>query len=263
MNVGIRTPTGEQAGEISLDDAIFAAKVNVPLMHQVVVAQLASARAGTHSTKTRGEVRGGGAKPWRQKGTGRARHGSSREPQWKGGGRVFGPKPRDHALDVPKKMKASALRSALSVRAKDGQLLVVEGFDLDKPQTKVAVAALKAWGVEGKVLLVLTDEDVNIAFAFRNLPRVHLIAEHQLNVYDVLNADTTIFVRSALEAFQARVGGKATTEVSTEGVRGGAASSPASPQVEPQIEQEPGETREPPRSTGQDDTDPNNAEPQP
>ena len=121
MNVKSSTPTGETSADIELDDAIFAAKVNVPLMHQVVTAQLAAARAGTHSTKTRGEVRGGGAKPWRQKGTGRARHGSSREPQWKGGGIAFGPKPRDHSQSVPKKMKAAALRSALSVRANDGK----------------------------------------------------------------------------------------------------------------------------------------------
>lgn len=203
MNVKVLSATGSSSGDITLDDAIFSAKVNVPLMHQVVTAQLAAARAGTHSTKTRGEVRGGGAKPWRQKGTGRARHGSSREPQWKGGGIVFGPKPRDHSQSVPKKMKVAALRSALSVRAKDGKLFVVD-LSFDKPKTKEAIAALKAWGTEGKVLLVLTLDDRNVAFAFRNLPNVHVIAEQQLNVYDVINADNVVFVRSAIEAFQAR-----------------------------------------------------------
>src|SRR5439155_7503277 len=160
---------GETTGQVDLDDAIFGAKVNGPLMHQIVVAQLAAARSGTHSTKTRGEVRGGGAKPWRQKGTGRARHGSSREPQWKGGGTVFGPRPRDHSVSVPKKMKIRALRSALSVRAAESKLLVVDGLAFDKPKTKEALSALAAWKAEGKVLLVLTNEDVNAAFAFRNL----------------------------------------------------------------------------------------------
>jgi large subunit ribosomal protein L4 len=205
MNVKVMTPTGEGSSEVALDDAVFGAKISVPLMHQIVTAQLAAARAGTHSTKTRGEVRGGGAKPWRQKGTGRARHGSSREPQWKGGGITFGPKPRDHSQHVPKKMKAAALRSALSVRAKDGKVLVFEGLTFEKPKTKEAIAALKAWGVDGKALIVLTIEDRNIAYAFRNLPAVHVIAESQLNVYDILNADTLIFGRAALDALQARL----------------------------------------------------------
>ncbi len=204
MKVKILTPTGESSSDIELDDKIFGAKVSVPLMHQIVLAQLAAARAGTHSTKTRGEVRGGGAKPWRQKGTGRARHGSSREPQWKGGGIVFGPKPRDHSQSVPKKMKAAALRSALSVRAKDGKVFVVDGLSSETPKTKEAIAALKAWGIEGKVLLVLTLEDRLTAYAFRNLPRVHVIAEHQLNVYDVINSDNIVFVRAAVEALQSR-----------------------------------------------------------
>jgi large subunit ribosomal protein L4 len=204
VNVKILTATGESSSDIELDDTIFGAKVNVPLMHQIVLAQLAAARAGTHSTKTRGEVRGGGAKPWRQKGTGRARHGSSREPQWKGGGIVFGPKPRDHSQSVPKKMKAAALRSALSVRAQDGKVFVVDGFSSETPKTKEAIAALKAWGIDGKVLLVLTPEDRLTAYAFRNLPQVHVIAEHQLNVYDVINADNIVFVRAAVEALQSR-----------------------------------------------------------
>ncbi|MGH2760439.1 MAG: 50S ribosomal protein L4 [Actinomycetota bacterium] len=209
MNLPILAPSGERTGDVALDDAIFAAKVSVPLMHQVVLAQLAAARAGTHSTKTRGEVRGGGAKPWRQKGTGRARHGSIREPQWKGGGAAFGPKPRDHSVGMPKKMKASALRSALSVRAKEEKLLVVDGFTFEKPKTKEAAAALGAWKIEGKVLLVLTAGEENVAYAFRNLPTVHVIAQDQLNVYDILNADHLVISKSALEHLQGRLSGAA------------------------------------------------------
>lgn len=208
MNVKLLTLSGEGGSEFALDDTVFGAKVSVPLMHQIVTAQLAAARAGTHSTKTRGEVRGGGAKPWRQKGTGRARHGSSREPQWKGGGITFGPKPRDHSQQVPKKMKAAALRSALSARAQEGKVLVVDGMSFEKPKTKEAIAALKAWGLEGKVLLVLTLEDRNAAYAFRNLPKVHILAEQQLNVYDILNADAVVFVKGAIEAVQARLARK-------------------------------------------------------
>jgi large subunit ribosomal protein L4 len=203
VNVDIRTPTGETTGQATLDDAIFGARVNGPLMHQIVVAQLAAARAGTHSTKTRGEVSGGGSKPWRQKGTGRARHGSVREPQWKGGGTVFGPKPRDYAPSVPKKMKAAALRSALSARAADGKVVVIDGLTFDPPKTKEAVATLRACGIEGKVLVVLVPDEVTVAFAFRNIPGVHVIVSHQLNTYDVLDAGTVLFTTKALEAFQA------------------------------------------------------------
>jgi large subunit ribosomal protein L4 len=212
VNVQLLSPTGERTGEVSLDDGIFGVRVNVPLMHQVVLAQLAAARSGTHSSKTRGEVRGGGAKPWRQKGTGKARHGSIREPQWKGGGVTFGPKPRDHSVSVPKKMKAIALRSALSARAGEQRLLVVEGLTFEKPKTKVAIDALKAWNVEGKALVVLAPGEENAAYSFRNLPKVHVIAEQQLNVYDVMNADSVIFSRAALEQFQARQGAAANTE---------------------------------------------------
>jgi len=213
--MNVLDPRGSPAGEVALDESIFGAKVSVPLMHQAVLAQLAAARAGTHKTKTRAEVRGGGTKPWRQKGTGRARHGSTREPQWKGGGTVFGPVPRDYSQSMPKKMKASALRSALSQRVKEGKLVVVDPPASEKPRTKDALAALQAWNVSDKVLLVLTNDDTNVAFAFRNLPDVHLIAEHQLNVYDVMNADTLIFVRSALDALQSRLTKAATSASQT------------------------------------------------
>ena len=204
-SLNVLNATGGQSGEIMLDDSIFGAKVSVPLMHQAVVAQLAAARAGTHKTKTRAEVRGGGTKPWRQKGTGRARHGSTREPQWKGGGTVFGPVPRDHSLSLPKKMKASALRSALSQRVKEGKLLVVEPPASEKPRTKDAIAALAAWNVEDKVLLVLTNDEQSVAYSFRNLPEVHILAEQQLNTYDVMNADTLLLSRAAFDALQARL----------------------------------------------------------
>lgn len=207
MKVDVLTPTGETSGQASLDDAIFGARVNGPLMHQVVLAQLAAARSGTHSTKTRGEVSGGGAKPWRQKGTGRARHGSIREPQWKGGGAAFGPKPRDHSMPVPKKMRAAALRSALSARAGEGKVFVVDGLTFETPKTKEALKALSAWGIEGKTLVVLTSDEATIAYSFRNILTVHIIAEHQLNTYDVLDATNVVFTKTSLEAFQARVAG--------------------------------------------------------
>jgi large subunit ribosomal protein L4 len=205
-SVNILNSTGGPSGEVTLDDSIFGAKVSVPLMHQVVLAQLAAARAGTHKTKTRAEVRGGGAKPWRQKGTGRARHGSTREPQWKGGGVVFGPVPRDHSQHVPKKMKAAALRSALSQRVKEGKLVVAEMPASEKPRTKDAIAALQAWNVADKVLVVLTADERNVAYSFRNLPQVHLLPDDQLNVYDIMNADTLVLSRAALDAVQARLG---------------------------------------------------------
>ncbi|HVE92781.1 MAG TPA: 50S ribosomal protein L4 [Actinomycetota bacterium] len=204
MNVPLLAEDGSSAEQIELSDEIFAAKVNVPLMHQVVTAQLAAARSGTHSTKTRAEVSGGGKKPWRQKGTGRARHGSTREPQWKGGGTVFGPKPRSHAVSVPKKMKALALRSALSSRMSSGGLFVVADPPFEVPKTRRAAAALGAWSVQGKVLVVVDSSQVLTAVAFRNLARSHCIDETQLNVYDVLRHDSIVFTRTAVEAFQQR-----------------------------------------------------------
>lgn len=205
MNVALLAEDGSSAGNVELLDAIFAAKVNIPLMHQVVTAQLAAARRGTHSTKTRAEVRGGGIKPWRQKGTGRARHGSTREPQWKGGGTTFGPKPRSYAQDTPKKMKAAALRSALTDRASEGRILVVNSIDFgDTPRTKRAVAALGAWKADGRFLLILGRDEDTTAFAFRNLPKGHLLTQDQLNVYDVMASDVVVFTKSALDEFQER-----------------------------------------------------------
>jgi large subunit ribosomal protein L4 len=197
-SVKVRTVEGKEGASVELPDAIFGIEPNVPVMHQVVTAQLAARRRGTHSTKTRAEVRGGGAKPWRQKGTGRARAGSSRSPIWRGGGVALGPKPRDYSQRTPRKMVRLALRSALSDRAADGKVVVVDEWGFSVPRTKDAVAALGALGVEGKALVVLDPEDVVTWKSFRNLPHVHLIETGQLNAYDVLCSDVVIFTSSSL-----------------------------------------------------------------
>jgi large subunit ribosomal protein L4 len=196
---------GKKAGSVDLPDDVFGVQVNVPVMHRVVRAQLAAARAGTHSTKTRSEVRGGGRKPWRQKGTGRARQGSIRAPQWTGGGVVFGPKPRDHELRVNKKEKALALRSALTDRRSGGNLKVLDGLDFDAPKTAEAVALLQALDLAERELLLVVDglEEAAIK-SFRNVPSVHLLTFDQLNTYDVLRSDVVVFTRDSLEAFLGR-----------------------------------------------------------
>ena len=197
--------TGKATGNKALPEELFGGDVNVPLMHQVVTAQLAEARSGTASTKKRSEVRGGGQKPWRQKGTGRARHGSSRSPLWVGGGVVFGPKPRDHSVKVNKKMRAAALRSALADKAAAGQVFVIDGFTETK--TKAAAAALKAAEIEGRVLVVLDPEDDTsrtVDQAFRNLGDAAFALYGSLSTYDVIVADALVFTKSALERFSNR-----------------------------------------------------------
>jgi large subunit ribosomal protein L4 len=197
-SVTVKTPAGADAGTIELDEATFGIEPNVPVMHQVVTAQLAARRAGTQSTKTRAEVRGGGAKPWKQKGTGRARQGSTRSPQWVGGGVALGPKPRSYAQKTPKKMIKLALRSALSDRAADGKVVVVDEWAFDVPSTKGAVAALAALGLEGRVLVVLGRDEVEAWKSFRNLPNVHLLEAGHLNTYDVLVNDYVVFTRATV-----------------------------------------------------------------
>jgi large subunit ribosomal protein L4 len=197
-SVKLTTPSGTDAGSVDLDDTVFGIEPNVPVMHQVVTAQLAARRAGTQSTKTRAEVRGGGAKPWKQKGTGRARAGSSRGPIWIGGGVAHGPKPRSYAQRTPKKMIRLALRSALSDRASEGKILVVDDWAFSTPSTKGAVAALAALGAEGKVLIVLSRDDTAAWKSFRNLQRVHVLEIAELNTYDVLNSDWVIFTSATL-----------------------------------------------------------------
>lgn len=203
-SVDVRTPDGGTDGSIELPAAIFDVQANIALMHQVVVAQLAAARAGTHSTKTRGEVRGGGAKPYRQKGTGRARQGSTRAPQFEGGGIVHGPRPRDYSQRTPKKMKAAALRGALSDRARDGRLHVVSSFvSGDSPSTKTARKILTDISAARRVLVVLDRHDDVSWKSLRNVPSVHLLDAGQLNTYDVLVSDDVIFTKDALEVFLA------------------------------------------------------------
>ena len=191
---------GKKVGEHELDPAVFDAQVNVPVMHQVVVAGLAAARRGTHSTKTRAEVRGGGSKPWRQKGTGRSRHGSNRSPLWSGGGVAHGPKPRDHSMRVPKKMKRLALRSALTDRAREGKIRILDSLSFDAPKTAEAVALLESLEVLGRILLVLPKPEETVERSFRNLPHVKVDYPGNLSTYDVLLADWLVFTKDAIEA---------------------------------------------------------------
>ncbi|HVS68286.1 MAG TPA: 50S ribosomal protein L4 [Mycobacteriales bacterium] len=200
--VDVKSATGEVTGKVDLPDAVFDAQVSIPLVHQVVVAQLAAARQGTHDTKTRGEVRGGGRKPYRQKGTGRARQGSTRAPQFAGGGTVHGPTPRSYNQRTPKKMKAAALRAALSDRARGGKLHVVSALvDGDTPSTKAASTALAAIASSRHVLVVLEREDALTWKSLRNVATVHLLAPDQLNTYDVLVSDDIVFTEGALRTF--------------------------------------------------------------
>ncbi|MEZ5321626.1 MAG: 50S ribosomal protein L4 [Microthrixaceae bacterium] len=194
----VKDPTGASAGNVELDDAVFGVEPNVAVMHQVVVAQLAAARSGTQSTKTRAEVAGGGAKPFKQKGTGRARQGSTRAPQWRGGGVALGPKPRSYRQRTPKKMKRLALASALSDRHADGNVIVVDGWSFGEPSTKAALAALGALGVQGRALVVLRPDDVIAAKSFRNLADVQVIRTGELNTYDVLVSDVVVFTKDSL-----------------------------------------------------------------
>jgi len=197
-SVDVRTRSGESKGKVDLDDALFGIEPNQAVLHQVVTAQLAAKRSGTHSTLTRAEVRGGGAKPWRQKGTGRARQGSTRAPHWQGGGVAMGPKPRDYSQKTPKKMIELALRSALSDRAAEGKIAVVDAWDFTAPKTREAKEALDALGLTGKVLVVLEHDDVTAAKSFRNLSGVQPIRASQLNAYDILCSDWVVFTRATL-----------------------------------------------------------------
>ncbi len=203
--ITLKNAAGKDAGTVDLDDATFGIQPNVPVMHQVVTAQLAARRAGTQSTKTRAEVRGGGAKPYRQKGTGNARQGSTRSPQFSGGGVALGPKPRKYDQKTPKKMISLALRSALSDRAGEGKVVVVDSWGWEKPSTKAAVKALDGLGIEGRVLVVVGRDDAAAALSFRNLPEVQLIAPGELNAYDVLCNDFIVFTQDLLPTFAGSV----------------------------------------------------------
>ena len=201
-NVDVIDLKGKKAGSVVLPGSVFDVPTNIPLMHQVVVAQLAAARQGTHATKTRGEVAGGGKKPFRQKGTGNARQGSIRAPHFTGGGVVHGPQPRDYDQRTPKKMKQGALRSALSERARADRIHVVTAlFEGDKPSTKAALAALRAIVEDRQALVVLERGNELTALSLRNVPEVHVLWADQLNTYDVLDADDIVFTQAALESF--------------------------------------------------------------
>jgi large subunit ribosomal protein L4 len=191
--------SGSKVGDQTLPAEVFEAKVSVPLMHQVVLAGMAAARSGTHSTKTRGEVAGGGKKPWRQKGTGRARHGSIRSPIWMGGGVAHGPKPRSHEMRITKKMRRGALRSALTDALAGGKLTLVDQLAFDEPKTRRAAEVLQALELDGKVLLVLPEPDDTVQRSFRNLGNVRIAFAKGLGVYEVIAADRVLITKAALE----------------------------------------------------------------
>ncbi|MEY3733647.1 MAG: ribosomal protein [Actinomycetota bacterium] len=217
-SVKVLTPAGKAQGDVDLPAEIFDVQVNVPLIHQVVVAQLAAARQGTHDTKTRGEVSGGGKKPYKQKGTGRARQGSTRAPQFAGGGTVHGPTPRSYDQRTPKKMKAAALRGALSDRAREDRIHVVTTLvEGDAPSTKSAQALLLEITERPNLLVVVERDDVASWLSVRNLPNVRVVAPDQLNTYDVLVTDDVIFTKEAFDSFVAGpVKGRGAKAVATE-----------------------------------------------
>ena len=200
--IDIKTAEGKTASTAELADSVFGIEPNIPVMHQVVRMQRASWRAGTHNTRTRGQVSGGGRKPWRQKGTGRARQGTIRAPHWRGGGVVFGPHPRSYAFKVNKKEIKLAIRSALSAKLADGQLIVVDKFDFEKPCTKDAIAVLAALGVEGRCTIVVNDENVNAFLSFRNIPTVDIVPSGSENVYELLDNKFLIFEEEALRKLE-------------------------------------------------------------
>ena len=202
--VDVLSAAGKKVGSRDLSAEVFEARVSVPLMHQVVLAGMASLRRGTHSTKTRGEVSGGGRKPWRQKGTGRARQGSTRSPQWTGGGVVHGPRPRDHDMRVNKKMRRGALRSALTDALNSGKLVVLEGLDFTEPRTKQAVEMLDALELSGKILFVLPEPSDNGAVekSFRNIASIRIAYAKGLGVYEVVAADKVVLTQAALDVLE-------------------------------------------------------------
>lgn len=222
--VTLKTRDGKDAGSLQLDADVFGVQPNVPVMHQVVTAQLAARRAGTQSTKTRAEVSGGGKKPFKQKGTGNARQGSTRSPHFSGGGVALGPKPRKYGQKTPKKMVKLALRSALSDRAAEGKVVVVDEWGFDAPKTKAAKAALSALGVQGKALVVVDTNDTNTIRSFLNLPEVQLIEVNELNAYDVLCSDFVIFSKSTLPG---QAAGAANDEAAPAPAKKAAAKAPA------------------------------------
>jgi large subunit ribosomal protein L4 len=202
MQVPVYNVQGEQVRETELQDEIFAAPINEALMHQALLRQLANARLGTHKAKTRGEVRGGGRKPWRQKGTGRARQGSIRAPHWKGGGVVFGPQPRSYEQKMPRKMRRQALRSALSVKAAGSQLVLLEALEMAEPRTKEIVGILQNLGIESSALILLPGRDDVILRSVQNLPEVRMLVAQYLNVRDLLKYDYVLMPLASVEVIE-------------------------------------------------------------
>ena len=200
--IDIKTAEGKTLESAELADSVFGIEPNVPVMHQVVRMQRASWRAGTHDTKTRGQVRGGGKKPWRQKGTGRARQGTIRAPHWRGGGVVFGPHPRDYSFKVNKKEIKLAIRSALSAKLADGQLIVVDKLEFEKPRTKDAIAVLDALGVKGRCTVVVNDDNVNAFLSLRNINTVDVVPSGSENVYELLDNKFLVFEQEALRKLE-------------------------------------------------------------
>ena len=197
--IEIKDASGKKAGSADLAASVFGIEPNVPVMHTVVRSQRAAWRQGTSNTLTRGEVRGGGKKPWRQKGTGRARQGTIRAPQWAGGGTVFGPHPRSYAFRVNNKEVKLAMRSALSAKLADDELVIVEGFTFEKPSTKAAVAACKALGLEGRVTLVVADDDVDTYLSFRNIPKMNIVPVSEINTYELIDNKKLVVTAEALK----------------------------------------------------------------
>ena len=200
--IDIKDAKGAAAGTAELAASVFGIEPNVPVMHQVVRAQRASWRQGTHDTRTRGEVRGGGKKPWKQKGTGRARQGSIRSPQWRGGGTVWGPHPRSYAFKVNSKEIKLAMRSALSAKLADGQLTVVDDFGFEKPSTKAAVAAMKALGLEGRTTIIVASDDVETFLSFHNVPAVIVVPATEINTYEILDNKNLVITTQALKRIE-------------------------------------------------------------
>lgn len=200
MEVPIRNMVGDEIGQMQLEETVFAAPINRGLMHQALVRQLANARTGTHKTKSRSEVRGGGRKPWRQKGTGRARHGSIRSPIWVGGGTAFGPAPRKYTQKMPKKMRRAALRSALSVKAGADEIVVLEALTMDAPKTKVFKQTLADLGLDsGSVLVILPERDLAVEKSISNLPQAKSLLSGNLNIQDLLSHDRLLLPQASVE----------------------------------------------------------------
>jgi len=202
MLIPVHNTQGETVGEIDLRDEIFGLEPNVPVMHQALVRQLANARLGTHKTKKRKDVRGGGRKPWRQKGTGRARQGSIRAPQWRGGGTVFGPQPRSYRQKMPRKMRRLAYRSALSVKAQEGQIIVLDDLQIEGPKTQEMLSILERLDLDASVLILLPQRDENVEKSARNIPDVKTLRASYLNVRDLLNYDYLLMPLEALEVIE-------------------------------------------------------------